>query len=403
MSIFRRIFGAKTEARSSSTWDRMRDGYEVQDMPLTPPLAENLSGVFACVQIISETIASLPLLVYRTQPDGGRVEDPMHPVARLFYGDPNELQTAPEFLETMTSHCLLRGNAFAEIVRDGRGAPQAIIPLHPDRVAVERINGSNRLRYAVTGLDGGTRRLLPEEILHLKDRSDDGIMGKSRLSRARETFAAAMAVERFAGSTYRNGAKLSGIVTHPETIGPEAAKTLSDSLNSLYGGTANAGRIGVLEEGMTWHALSVSPEDAQMLESRRFSVEQIARMFRVPPPILGDLSNGSYNNVTELGRWFAGHTIRPWLVRWEKCITRALFSTEGRRDHAVAFDMDELLRGDMLQRFQAYRIGREIGVYNANELRGFEGMNPRRDPAATEFLSPLNMQPEQTGAPKDGS
>src|SRR5699024_2281154 len=129
----------------------------------------------------------------------------------------------------------------------------------------------------------------------------------------------------------------------------------------------------------------------------------IARMFRVPPPILGDLSNGSYNNVTELGRWFAGHTIRPWLVRWEKCITRALFSTEGRRDHAVQFDMDELLRGDMLQRFQAYRIGREIGVYSANELRGFEGMNPRRDPAAAEFLSPLNMQPEQTGAPKDGS
>lgn len=401
MSLLRRIFGAKTEARSSSTWDRMRDGYEVQDMPLTPPLAENLSGVFACVQIISETIASLPLLVYRTQPDGGRVEDPHHPVARLFYGDPNELQTAPEWFETMTAHCLLRGNAFAEIIRDGRGAPQSLMPLHPDRVAVERIPGSNRLRYAVTGLDGGTRRLLPEEILHLKDRSDDGIMGKSRLARARETFNTAMAVERFAGSTYRNGAKLSGIVTHPESIGPEAAKTLSDSINSLYGGHANAGRIGVLEEGMSWNALSVSPEDAQMLESRRFSVEQIARMFRVPPPILGDLSNGSYSNVTELGRWFAGHTIRPWLVRWEKCITRALFSTEGRRDHAVAFDMDELLRGDMLQRFQAYRIGREIGVYNANELRGFEGMNPRADAAAAEFLSPLNMQPEQKGAPKE--
>ena len=403
MKLLSRLFAAKetrsTPSGTPSSWQLMQ-GDDGSDLPVTAPIAENLSGVFACVQVISETVASLPLVVYRTTEDG-RIEDPRHPVARLFSGDPWEYQTAPEWFETMTAHCLLRGNAYAEIIRDNRGAPTALVPLHPDWVSVERIHRSNRVRYTVTPPEGGTRRLLPEEILHLKDRSDDGIIGKSRLHRARETFQTAMAVERFAGSTYRNGAALSGVVTHPEQIGPDAAKTLRDSIEALYKGGHNAGRIGVFEEGMSWQALSVSPEDAQMLESRRFSVEQIARMFRVPPPILGDLSNGSYSNVTELGRWFAGHTIRPWLVRWERALERALFSEDGRRNHRVEFDMDELTRGDMLQRFQAYRIGREIGVYNANELRKFESLNPRSDEAAGQYLSPLNMSSEQTGAPRD--
>lgn len=401
MTILSRLFAPRTETRSTPTsWDHLA-GKEGGDMAVTPPLAENMSAVFAAVQIISETVASLPLLVYREDDAGVRTATRQHPVARIFAGDANDWQTSNEWLETMTAHCLLRGNAYAEIIRDGRGAPIQVIPMHPDSVSVVQIPQTGRIRYDVTTPHRGTRRLLPEEVLHLKDRSDDGIIGKSRLHRARETFQTAMAVERFAGSTYRNGAALSGVVTHPDQIGPEAAKTLRESIESLYRGSSNAGRIGVFEEGMSWTALSVSPEDAQMLESRRFSVEQIARMFRIPPPVLGDLSNGSYSNVTELGRWFATHTIRPWLVKWERTIERALLTTDGRRLHNVEFDMDELLRGDMLARFQAYRIAREIGVYNANELRGFERQNPRTDDEADTYLSPMNMQSEQTGAPKE--
>ena len=401
MNIISRLFAPRTETRSTPTsWDHLA-GKESGDMAVTPPLAENMSAVFAAVQIISETVASLPLLVYREDDDGVRTATRQHPVARIFAGDANDWQTSNEWLETMTAHCLLRGNAYAEIIRDGRGAPVQVIPIHPDSVTVVQIPQTLRIRYDVTTPHRGTRRLLPEEVLHLKDRSDDGIMGKSRLHRARETFQTAMAVERFAGSTFRNGAALSGVVTHPDQIGPEAAKTLRESIESLYRGSSNAGRIGVFEEGMSWTALSVSPEDAQMLESRRFSVEQIARMFRIPPPVLGDLSNGSYSNVTELGRWFATHTIRPWLVKWERTIERALLTTDGRRLHNVEFDMDELLRGDMLARFQSYRIAREIGVYNANELRGFERQNPRTDAEADTYLSPMNMQSEQTGAPKE--
>jgi HK97 family phage portal protein len=393
------------ERRSALTsWDLMlgRAGFvEDAGVPVNAYLAENLSSVFACTQIISETVATLPLVVYRLAGDGNKELASNHPVARLFSGEPNTLQTPVEFLEMMTAHVLLRGNAFAEIVRDNRGAPAELIPLHPDTVAVLRIPKTRRVVYDVTSPDGGTRRLLGDEVLHLKDRSDDGVIGKSRLARARETFSIAQATETFAASTYRNGARLSGVLSHPEVVGDEALKRIKDSFEQIHRGPTKAGGTMVFEEGLKWTQISVSPEDAQMLESRRFSVEQIARMFRVPPPVLGDLSNGSYNNVTELGRWFYQHTIMPWLTKWERTIERALFSDEGRRNHEVEFDADMLVRGDMLQRFQAYRIGREVGLYSANDLRRFENLNPRTDEDADAFLSPLNMASEQTGEPKD--
>jgi HK97 family phage portal protein len=390
------------EAPAPSSWDLMRTGTvdTAAGMPVSPHMAENLSAVFACVQIISETVATLPLVTYRRTANRVRNPDPLCPVGRLFSGDPNENQTAPEFIEMMTAHCLLRGNSYAEIVRDTRGQPVQLVPFHPDWVSVVRFAGTRRIAYDVSMPEGGTRRLLSDEMLHLKDRSDDGIVGKSRLHRARETFGTAAATERFAASTFRNGAALSGVLIHPDQIGEEAAKNLRTSFEKIYSGTENAGRVGILEEGLKWQAISVSAEDAQMLESRRLGVENIARVFRVPPPVLGDLSNGSYNNVSELGRWFYAHTIQPWLVRWEKLIERALFSEAGRASYEVEFDTDLLLRGDMLQRFQAYRIGREIGLYNANDLRGFEKINPRTDPEADAFLSPANMNREQTGEPK---
>jgi HK97 family phage portal protein len=236
-------------------------------------------------------------------------------------------------------------------------------------------------------------------MLHLKDRSDDGVIGKSRLARARETFGTAIATERYAASTFRNGAALSGVLSHPDAIGEDASQRLRTSFEQTYSGADKAGRIAVLEEGLKWQAVSVSPDDAQMLESRRFSTMALARIFRVPPPVLGDYEGGNYSSVSEVGRWFYSHTIMPWLNKWERLIERALFSSATRRQFEVEFDCDLLLRGDMLQRFQAYRIAREIGVYNANELRRFENANRRTDPEGDEYFAPANMQQEQTGQP----
>jgi HK97 family phage portal protein len=390
------------ERRSRSTWDLMQTGVDFATdvgIPVSPHLAENLSTVFACVQVISETVAMLPLHVYRKLAGGDRAEDPTHPIALIFSADANERQTATEFLEQMTAHCLLRGNAYAEIIRNSAGAPVALEPFHPDHVSIVRLQRTGRYAYDVSMPEGSTRRLLPEEMLHLKDRSDDGVVGKSRLARARETFASALATERYAGSTFRNGASMSGVLSHPEHLGEEATKNLRQSFHDAYSGADKAGSVAVLEEGLKWQQISVSPDDAQMLESRRFSTEALARIFRVPGPVIGDMQGGNYSSLVELGRWFHQHTIMPWLNKWERLIERSLLSTAARRSYEVEFDADLLLRGDMLQRFQSYRIAREIGVYNANELRRFEHQNARTDPEGDKYFAPANMQQEQTGQP----
>lgn len=391
------------ERRAAPTsWDLLKTGGDLAldaGVHVSPHLAENLSTVFACVQAIAETVGMLPVRLYRKAPSGARMEDSAHALAQLFGGDPNPWQTAAEFIEMMTAHCLLRGNAYAEIARTSAGAPIALTPYHPDHVSIVRVRTTGRYAYDVSLPEGGTRRILPDDMLHLKDRSDDGIVGKSRLARTRETFGVAIASERYAGSTFRNGAAMSGILSHPEHLGEEATRNLRDSFRETYSGADKAGAVAVLEEGLKWQQISVSPDDAQMLETRRFSVEQLARIFRVPGPIIGDFQGGNYSSISEVGRWFYTQTIQPWLNKWERTIEHALLSTAGRQTYEVEFDVDELLRGDMLTRFQAYRIAREIGIYNANELRKFEKANPRTDADAEKYLAPSNMQPEQSGRP----
>jgi HK97 family phage portal protein len=247
----------------------------------------------------------------------------------------------------------------------------------------------------------GTRRLLPSEIFAIRDRWDDPFTPRSRVDRVREALGGAVATERFAAATWRNGARLSGVVTHPEQIGPEAAKTLRESLQALYGGHENAGKIAVLEEGTQWKEISATPHDAELSEARRLAVLEVARIFNIPAPLINELSNANYSNVVEMRRQFAAGTIQPWLTRWEQAVMRDLFSSEGRRRHEVEFDMDLLVRADFLQRLQGYRIGREVGLYSANELRRFEKLNARTDAEADAYLSPLNMHSEQTGAPKE--
>jgi HK97 family phage portal protein len=220
------------------------------------------------------------------------------------------------------------------------------------------------------------------------------------LQRARESLGSAYAVEKHAWNTSRNGAKLSGVLTHPMAVGDQAMKNIKDSLVQNFAGSANAGSIAVFEEGLRWQSVSVSPEDQELLASRRFGTEIIARIFRMPLPLLQDISNGSYSNIVELNRMFSTHTLTPWIVRFEKAIERDLLSDEGKRTHTVEIDQDDLLRGDMLTRWQSYRIMREIGGASANEIRAWEKINKRTDPGGDEFLSPMNMQSEQTGAPK---
>lgn len=404
MSWLRRILPSRETRSAPTSWDLLKVGADfgtTAGVPVSPYLAENLATVFACVQVISETVAMLPLHVYRRLDGGGRQEDPAHPVARIFSGDANERQTACELLEMLTAHCLLRGNSYAEIVRDGAGAPVALVPFHPDWVSVVKITSTGRYAYDVSMPEGGTRRILPEDMLHLRDRSDDGVIGKSRLARAREAFGTALATERFANSTFRNGAALSGVLSHPNQLPAAAHLRLKDSFQRALTGAQNAGAVAVLEEGLKWTQISMSADDAQMLESRKFSTMALARIFRVPPPVIGEFEGGNYSSISEVGRWFYSHTIMPWLTRWERLLERALLSEAQRRSYELEFDADLLMRADMLARYQSYRIAREVGLANANELRRWEHLNPRTDPEAETYFSPANMQSEQTARPRD--
>ncbi|MGM0561059.1 MAG: phage portal protein [Pseudomonadota bacterium] len=404
MNFLTRMFSPKAEQRDKqpTSWDLLQTlGLpSVSGQMVSPALVEGLSSAYAATQIIADTVSTLPLIVYRVQ-DEERTGDPRHPVQRLFRQAPNPQQTPAEFIATMQANCLLHGAAYAEIIRNGQGAPVELWPLHPGQVAMERIPGTRRIRFHVSD-EVGTRRLLPGEVLALKDRWDDPFTPRSRLDRTREALGAVLATEQFAAATWRNGARPSGIVSHPEQIGPDAAKTLRESLQALYGGSDNAGRVAVIEEGMSWQAVHTTPHYAELSEARRLAVAEVSRIFNVPLPLLGDLSDANYSNLVEVRRQFATGGVQPWLNRWEQAILRDLFSEEAQASHAVEFDMDLLLRGDHLTRLQAYRIGREIGLYNANDLRRFEGMNPRNDTEAEAFLSPMNMNSEQTGAPREG-
>ncbi|MCR4267092.1 phage portal protein [Nitratireductor sp. ZSWI3] len=403
MGIWSRFIGRKGESRSQPTsWDLLGTfGLPtLTGQMVSPAVVEGNAAAFAAITVISEAVGSLPLVIYKRDGDGVRQAETSHPVARLFAEAPNDLQTPAELVTMMMANCLMHGAAYAEIVRDGNGRPTALWPIHPGQIAIERILGTRRVRYQVSD-EVGSRRLLPGEIFTIRDRFDDPFTPRSRLDRAREALGGAVATERFAASIWRNGARLSGVVQHPEQIGPEAAKTLRESLQALYGGSENAGRIAVIEEGSTWKEISSSPVDAELSEARRLAVLEVARIFNVPAPLLNELTNANYSNVVELRRQFAAGTIQPWLVRWEQAIMRDLFSEAGRRSHEAEFDMDLLVRADFLQRLQGYRIGREVGLYSANELRRFENLNPRDDAEANAYLSPLNMQREQKGEMKD--
>lgn len=392
MSILTRIFGKKTEQRAQATsWDLLATlGLPtLTGQMVSPAVVEGLSAAYSAVQIIAETVGMLPLVVYRKEGDGVRQADDAHPVAMLFGNAPNELQTPVEFLSVMQANVLLHGAGYAEIIREN-GSPVALWPLHPGQVALARVPGTRRVIYEVSD-EMGSRRLLPSEVLAIRDRWDDPFTPRSRLDRTREALGGAVATERFASAVWRNGAKPSGVVSHPEQIGNDAAKTLRESLQALYGGSDNAAKIAVLEEGMQWTSVATTPHDAELSEARRIAVLEVARVFNIPAPLLNELTNANYSNVVEMRRQFAAGTIQPWLVKWQQAIMRDLFSAEGRAAHEVEFAADLLARADFLTRLQGYRVGREIGLYSAQELRRFEHLNPRTDADAEVFLSPLNM------------
>lgn len=359
--------------------------------------AENLSAVLACVSAVATAIASLPAYVYR-EAKSGRDIDRSHPLNRLIRRGPNPWQTWPDFVEWLIASTLLRGNGLAEIVTDHSGAIIELRPIPWDWVSVYMLP-SGRLAYDVTeqfgvwGATGRTRRLLQGEVIHLRDRSDDGLLGRSRLSRASEVVGAGIALQEATGALWRNGVFPSGALTVDGAMKPEQRKALRESLDSSNAGAGRHAKVLILEGGMKWQQITISPEDAEVLESRRFSVEEIARIFQVPPPIIQDYTHNTFTNSEAAGRWFAQFTIGPWVRKLEAEFSRAAISDDST--HSVEFDLSGFMRGDYTARWQAHEIAVRNNILTRNEVREIEGWNPAADPAQNDQPATPDQPPAQ--------
>ena len=332
--------------------------------------AMQTTAVYACVRILAETIASLPLNIYRST-GNGKEKAIDHQLYYLLHDEPNPEMTSFVFRETLMSHLLLWGNAYAQIIRDGRGKVLALYPLLPDRMTVDRTTEGQL--YFEYRKDTGYVILRPEDILHIPGLGFDGLVGYSPIAMAKNAIGMAIATEEYGGKFFANGASPGGVLEHPGVVKDPAR--IRESWNAVYQGSSNAHRIAVLEEGMKFQSIGIPPEQAQFLETRKFQTEEICRIFRVPPHLVANLDKATFSNIEHQSISFVVHTIRPWLVRLEQGMNKALLTPSEKGQYFVGFVVDGLLRGDYASRMQGYAIGIQNGFLSPNDVRTLENMN----------------------------
>ena len=335
--------------------------------------ALKISTVYACVKVISETIASLPLNLLKELTNGDTEKAKQHPLYSVLKDVPNSEMSSFTFREMLMTNLLLWGNAYALIKRNKSGEIVELYPLKSKNMVVERDATTNAIKYTYTNNRGMTKTYSPKQIFHIPAFSFDGIIGVSPITYAREAMGLALATEEFGARFFGNGARPGGVLEHPGVL--KDPEKLRESWNKVYQGTANSHKVAVLEEGMKYHEIGMSPEDSQFLQTRSFQIAEICRIFRVPPHMVGDLSRSTFSNIEHQSIDFVVHTIRPWLVRWEQAITRALLSEEERTIYYAKFNVDGLMRGDFVTRMNGYAIARQNGWMSANEIRALENMN----------------------------
>lgn len=363
--------------------------------------AMRVSAVFACVRILTETVASLPLLVYERLPNGGKRRAPDHALYPVLHSMANPLMTAMEARENLMAHILLWGTGYAEIVRDGSGKVREFWPMRPDYCSVEYLADSNEPYLVYTSTTGNSKAIPFTRVWHPRGFGTDKYSGMSVITQAREAIGMGIATEEYGARFYANDSRPGGILRHPGKLTKAAAANLKTSWESAHQGLEYAHRVAILEEGMEWQQVGIPPQDAQYLENRKFQVTEIARMFRVPPHMLADLERATFSNIEHQSIEFVVHTIRPWLVRLEQSIYRDLLTEEERNHYFVEHLVDGLLRGDIQSRYQAYGVARQNGWMSADDIRELENMNPLPEGQGSIYLVPLNMVPaDQAGQPQ---
>ncbi len=370
---FTALFRARDKPRDSvSAAPTFSFGYAGSGKSVNARTAIQVSAVYACVRVIAETVASLPFSVYE-QDDIASHKAVHHPLYRVLHDEPNPEMTSFIWREAMLTHLLLWGNSYSQILRAGRGNIIGLYPLLPDRMEVDRDEKGN-LTYTYSTTSGDQVKLRPEDVLHIPGLGFDGIMGYSPIAVERNAVGLSIAAEEFGSKFFGNGATPSGILTHPNTV--KNPKALRESWMEAYGGSSNANRVAILEEGMTFTRISMPNNEAQFLETRKFQVEEICRIFRVPPHMIADLEHATFSNIEHQSIDFAVHTIRPWLVRIEQAVNKALFSEKEKGRYYCQFNLDGLMRGSYKERMEGYAIARQNGWMSTNDIRELENMNP---------------------------
>ena len=347
-----------------------------------------VTAYLAAVKIISETIASLPLNVYR---DKGSTKEraPNHPLFEVLHYQSNPEMTAYTFRETIQGHILNWGNGYAYIDRNGAGAVTALWPLLPDLTRPDRDESGNLFYWTVLPKTKELRKLDPFDVLHLPGFGFDGIVGYNPVRLAQEAIGLTIAAEGFGAAFFGNGATPSGVIEYPTALSDKALENYKKEARNAYQGLTNAHKLMILEEGLKYHQVTIPPDAAQFLETRKFQIAEIARLFRVPLHMLQELERSTNNNIEHQSIEFVVHTIRPWLVRWEQRMRMQLLSPRERRaGYYTEFVVEGLLRGDTKSRYEAYGAALDKGWMNPNEVRGLENLNPY--PGGDAYRVPLN-------------
>lgn len=360
--------------------------------------ALQMSAVYACIRLLSETIAQLPLNIRRRTVDGSELAT-SHPLYNILHNTPNPWMSSFSWRNSVMSHCAGWGNGYSYIIRNQLGEPRALLPLLPDRTYPEIID--NRLTYQ-TQINEYPLEALPQDVLHIPALSFDGLVGMSPIAMHRQSIGLGMAAQKFGVKMYSAGTMLSGVLKHPGRLkrkaenpdDPSPVEKLRKQWRDLYSGLENAGSVAVLEEGMEFEKTAIDPIDAQYVELMKFQVADIARIFNVASHLINDLDRATFNNISELSLSFLRYTMTPWIVRWEQELNRKLFPNSNT--YFVKFNLQGLLRGTLTERKDYYKTAIEYGWLSRNEVRELEDLN--RVDGLDEYLQPLNMGSGQNAA-----
>src|SRR5574344_746822 len=381
MGIFSGIFRSRDAPKDRTTGSNYSFfmGGTTSGKRVNERSAMQMTAVYSCVRILSEAVASLPLHFYKYDENGSKKKAIEHPLYFLLHDEPNPEMTSFVFRETLMTHLLLWGNAYAQIIRNGKNEGIALYPQIPNKMSGDR-DENGRLYYTYyRGSDEAikdketTVTLHPSDVLHIPGLGFDGLVGYSPIAMAKNAIGLAIATEEYGAKFFANGAAPSGVLEHPGTI-KEPGK-VREAWQSQFGGSANSNKIAVLEEGMKYTPISISPEQAQFLETRKFQINEIARIFRVPPHMVGDLEKSSFSNIEQQSLEFVKYTLDPWVVRWEQTLARSLLSKEEKKKYFIKFNVDGLLRGDYQSRMSGYSIGIQNGFMSPNDVRELENLD----------------------------